>query len=264
MTTKPAIAPIPAAQAIPMALKALHLPTMVRCWQELAAQALRDHWTHERFLAALCDQELAERSCRRLAARLKAAHLLPGKRLDTFDFTCVPTVSRSQAELLLAGDWVAKGGNILAFGGTGSGKTHCANGIGYGLVDAGFSVLYIRTNELVQRLQAARKDLALPQMLTKLDRIDVLILDDIGYARKDPAETSVLFDLIAERYERRSLIVTCDRAFKDWDALFPDKTMTVAAIDRLVHHSTILEFGAESYRLREAERRKVASAARKR
>lgn len=250
-------------QTLPLALKALRLPTMARIWHDLAAEAAQGHWSHDRFLQALCDQELAERSSRRLAARLAASRLPPGKRLDSFDFRSVPSVSRLAVDALVTGDWLRIGGNVLAFGGTGSGKTHCCAGIGYGLIEAGYSVQFWRTSELVQRLQAARKDLTLPQMLTRLDRIDVIILDDIGYARKDPAETSVLFELIAERYERRSLIITCDRPFKDWDSIFPDKIMTVAAIDRLVHHGTILEFGATSYRLLEAEKRKKASAARR-
>jgi len=251
-----------APQTVHLALKALRLPTMARCWQDLAAEAEREAWSHERFLRALCDQELAERTTRRHAARLAASHLPPGKRLDSFDFRRVPSVSRAAVESLTGGDWLRTGGNVLAFGGTGSGKTHCAAGIGYGLIDAGYSVLFMRTNDLVQRLQAARKDLNLPQMLTKLDNMDALILDDIGYSHKDPSETNVLFELIAERYERKSLIITCDRPFAQWDSIFPDKIMTVAAIDRLVHHGTILEFGAESYRLREAESRKARSSSR--
>jgi DNA replication protein DnaC len=243
-------------QTVHLSLKALRLPTMARCWQDLVTEAAREGWDHERFLHALCSQELAERSSRRHEARLAASHLPPGKRLDAFDFRCVPSVSRASVEALVGGDWLRSGGNILAFGGTGSGKTHCMAGIGYGLIDAGYSVFYSRTDALVQRMQAARRDLTLPQMITKLDRMDALILDDIGYSHKDPAETSVLFELIAERYERKSLIITCDRPFAQWDSIFPDKTMTVAAIDRLVHHGTILEFGAESYRLREAASRR--------
>jgi DNA replication protein DnaC len=251
-----------ALETVPLALKALRLPTMARCWQDLASEAAREGWSHERFLGSLCDQELAERTSRRLAARLQASHLPPGKRLDSFNFQRAPSVSRAVVESLTGGDWLRPGGNVLVFGGTGSGKTHCAAGIGYGLIESGYNVLFVRTAELVQRMQLARKELSLPQMLTKLDRMDVIILDDIGYARKDPAESSVLFELIAERYERRSLIITSDRSFKDWDSIFPDKTMTVAAIDRLVHHSTILEFGAESYRLKEAAKRNSTSVSR--
>src|SRR6202040_2555940 len=120
------------------------------------------------------------------------------------------------------------------------------------LIDAGYRVLYMRTSELVQRLQAARQSLQLPQALTKLDRYDLLILDDLSYVRKDQAETSVLFELIAERYERKSLLITANQPFSGWNDVFPDPGMTVAAIDRLVHHSTIFELNVESYRRRSA------------
>lgn len=241
--------------SLPTALAALRLPTIGRRWSDLAAQAEANAWSPVRFLAVLCEHELAERTSRRLTARLKAAHLPPGKRLDSFDVSLVPGLRRSQIETLLAGDWIVAGGNILAFGASGTGKSHCASAIGYGLVEAGYHVFYTRTTDLVQRLQAARRDLALPALMTKLDRYDCIILDDIGYARKDQAETSALFELIAGRYERRSLIITCDRPFAEWDSIFPDKTMTVAAIDRLVHHATILNFGGDSYRMRAAGER---------
>ena len=251
MTT--AASPAPASNpATSQALKALRLPSMVRCWQDLAREATELAWTHERFLGTLCELELAERTNRRLAAHLMAAKLPPGKRLDSFDFSLVPGLSRPRVEALCTGDWVKAHGNCLLFGGSGTGKSHAAAAIGYGLIEAGFSVLYVRTNDLVQRLQAARRDLALPALLAKLDRIDCLILDDLGYVQKDHSESGMLFELIAERYEHRSLIITCDRPFADWESIFADKTMTVAAIDRLVHHATILEFGSESYRKRAA------------
>jgi DNA replication protein DnaC len=115
-------------------------------------------------------------------------------------------------------------------------------------------MLFTRATDMVQRLQAARRDLALPALISKIDRYDVLVLDDLGYARKDQAETAVLFELIAERYERKSQIVTCNQPFGEWDKIFPDPAMTVAAVDRLVHHATILEFNAESYRRRVASK----------
>jgi len=125
-------------------------------------------------------------------------------------------------------------------------------GIGHALIDSGYRVLFMRTSELVQRLQSARQSLQLPQTLAKLDRFDLLILDDISYVRKDQAETSVLFELIAERYERRSVLITANQPFSGWDNVFPDPGMTVAAIDRLVHHSTIFELNVESYRRKKA------------
>jgi len=135
---------------------------------------------------------------------------------------------------------------------SGVGKTHLAAAIGAALVESGRRVLFSRTTDMVQKLQAARRDLILPATLTKLDRYDALILDDLGYVRKDQAETSVLFELIAERYERRSLIVTCNQPFSEWNQIFPDPAMTVAAIDRIVHHATIIECNTESYRRRTA------------
>lgn len=247
--------PITATSNTTNALKALRLPTMVRSWRHLADEAITHAWTHERFLAALCDMELTERSSRRLSIRLASAKLPPGKRLDSFEFSLVPALSRPRVESICNGDWIKSAGNCLLFGGSGSGKTHIAAAIGYGLIASGYSVLFTRTTDLVQRLQAARRDLALPALLNKLDRIDCLILDDLGYVRKDQSETSILFELIAERYEHRSLIITCDRPFADWTTIFTDQTMTIAAIDRLVHHATILEFGSESYRKRAAATR---------
>jgi DNA replication protein DnaC len=141
---------------------------------------------------------------------------------------------------------------------TGTGKTHAAAAIGAGLIDHGYRVLFTRTTDLVQKLQAARRDLALPATLAKLDKFDCLILDDLGYVRKDQAETSVLFELIAERYERRSLVITCNQPFSEWGQIFPDPAVTVAAIDRLVHHATILELNTESYRRRVAGKRAAA------
>lgn len=228
---------------------------MVRCWQDLATEATMHAWTHERFLAALCELELIERGARRLALRLALAKLPPGKRLDSFEFGLVPALSRPRVVALCSGDWIKNAGNCLLFGGSGSGKSHIAAAIGYGLIESGHSVLFTRTTDLVQRLLAARRDLGLPALLHKLDRIDCLILDDLGYVRKDQSETSILFELIAERYEHRSLIITCDRPFADWGAIFTDQIMTVAAIDRLIHHATILEFGSESYRKRAAATR---------
>lgn len=237
------------------ALHALRLPSMSRAWQEIAAEATEHAWSHERFLGALCCLELDERSNRRLAAALQAAKLPPGKRLDSFEFGLVPGLSRQRVEALCAGAWVKAHGNCLLFGGSGTGKSHLAAAIAHGLIEAGHTALFIRTNDLVQRLQAARRDLALPALLAKLDRIDCLVLDDLGYVRKDQSETSILFELIAERYEHRSLIITCDRPFADWSSIFADQIMTVAAIDRLVHHAVILEFGSESYRKRAAAAR---------
>ena len=144
------------------------------------------------------------------------------------------------------------GHNLLAFGPPGVGKTHIAAAIGYELVQRGHRVLMSRTFDLVQRLQGARQNLNLAQEIHKLDKFDLLILDDLSYVQKDQAETSALFELIASRYERKSIMITANRSFSGWDDVFPDKAMSIAAIDRLVHHATIFEMNVESYRRRAA------------
>src|ERR1700687_2282849 len=238
-------------------LHELRLPTIARLWPEFAQRSDKESWQATRFLATLLEHELAERGKRRVERHRAESHLDPSKTLATFDFATVPMLSKAHVMALASGDsWLERGATILIFGPPGVGKSHVGCGIGHALIDAGYRVLYMRTSELVQRLQAARKNLQLPQALTKLDRYDLLILDDLSYVRKDQAETSVLFELIAERYERRSVLITANQPFSGWDQVFPDPGMTVAAIDRLVHHSTIFELHqVESYRGKEAARR---------
>ncbi len=252
MTTAATLSTIDAAR-VPLMLTELRLPTIKRLWSELAEQSNREGWPAERFLGALLGHEMAERETRRLTRARADSQLPPGKSLAEFDFAAVSTVSKAHIMALAEADsWIAQGHNLLAFGPPGVGKTHMVAGIGHALIDRGYKVLFVRTSELVQRLQAARRDLRLPAELAKLDRFDLLILDDLSYARRDQAETSVLFELIAERYERKSIAITANAPFSDWDQVFPDKAMTVAAVDRLVHHATILEMNVDSYRRRAA------------
>ncbi|HZF79849.1 MAG TPA: IS21-like element helper ATPase IstB [Lautropia sp.] len=238
---------------LPIMLADLRLPTIRRLWSEVAEQSNREGWPAERFLGILLEHEMSEREARRLARARADSHLPPDKSLESFDFAAVPAVSKAHVMALAEADaWVGQGHNLLAFGPPGVGKTHVIAGIGHALIDRGYKVLFMRTSEMVQRLQAARRDLRLPAELAKLDRFDLLILDDLSYARRDQAETSVLFELIAERYERKSIAITANAPFSAWDAVFPDKAMTVAAVDRLVHHATILEMNVDSYRRRAA------------
>ena len=144
------------------------------------------------------------------------------------------------------------GANLILIGPPGVGKSHLAAAIGLALVENGYRVLFTRTTDLVQRLQLARRELALEAAINKLDKYHLLILDDLAYVTKDQAETSVLFELISARYELRSTLITANQPFGDWDKLFPDPAMTLAAVDRLVHHSTIFELNVESYRRRSA------------
>jgi DNA replication protein DnaC len=200
--------------------------------------------------------ELAERDQRRIQRHLIEARLPPGKTLDSFDFAAVPMLSRAHVAALATGDgWIDRGGTILLFGPSGSGKSHLSAAFGHALIENGYRVLFTRTTDLVQRLQQARQALSLESAIEKLDKYHLIILEDLCYVHKDQAETSVLFELIAARYERRSLIVTANRPFGEWTSVFPDAAMTLAAVDRLVHHSTIFEMNVESYRRRVAAAR---------
>ena len=236
---------------LPAMLTALRLPSFQRHWADIAARADTQGWPAARFLAALAEYELAERETRRIQRHLNAARLPGGKTLATFDVTALPSVPKARIAALAAGDWLG-GGNLIAIGNAGAGKTHLLCAIGHALVETGYRVLYSRATDLVQTLQAARRDIALESALAKLDKFDLLILDDITDARKDQAKTSALFELIARRYENRSIAIAANQPFSAWDQVFPDKAMTVAAIDRLVHHATILEMNVASYRQRSA------------
>ena len=245
------------AARVELLLSELRLPAIKLMWAALAARADKEGWPAARFLAALAEHEIADRGRRRIERHLASARLPAGKTLDTFDFNAVPMVSKAQVMALAAGDsWLDQGANILLFGPPGGGKSHLAAALGLALVQNGRRVLFIRTTDLVQRLQVARRELGLEAAITKLDKYQLLILDDIAYVTKDQAETSVLFELIATRYERRSLLITANQPFGEWGKIFSDQAMTLAAIDRLVHHATILEMNVESYRRKAALKRK--------
>ena len=244
--------------ALPTMLTALRLPSFQRHWQALAERADTEGWPASRFLAALAELELAERDARRIHRHLQQSQLPGGKTLGTLDFKALPGVTKARIEALAAGDWIETGANLIAIGNSGAGKTHVLCAIGHALVEAGRRVLYTSTTDMVQKLQAARRDLALEAALAKLDKFDLIILDDITYAQKDQAESSVLFELIARRYETRSLAIAANQPFSAWDKIFPDQAVTVAAIDRLVHHATILEMNGDSYRRRAAAERQSA------
>jgi DNA replication protein DnaC len=198
-------------------------------------------------------EDEAEARRQRRVQRLRHASRLPvGKTFDTFDATRLSSTLRHKLEELQAGAFLEEAVNVLAFGLPGVGKSHALAALGHSLIDRGRSVYFVPTYELVQDLLAAKRDLELPRRLRKLDNFELLVLDDIGYVQQSPEEAEVLFTLLAERYERRSLAITSNLVFSDWERIFKNKMATTAAIDRLVHHSVILEFDVTSYRTEKA------------
>jgi DNA replication protein DnaC len=192
--------------------------------------------------------EARERSDRRIERLRRASHLPTGKTFETLESKRLPGPLTQKLQDLAAGKWVEEAANVLAFGLPGVGKTHVGCALGHALIERGHSVLFTPTFRLVQELLAAKRDLRLPAALRRLDLFDVLILDDIGYVQQAPEEVEVLFTLMAERYERRSMVITSNLVFSEWDRIFKNPMTTAAAIDRLVHHSVILEFNVPSYR----------------
>jgi DNA replication protein DnaC len=244
-------------QRLTLMLGELRLPAIKHIWGDFAARADKEGWPAARFLATLAEHEMAERARRRIERHLGEARLPAGKTLDSFAFEAVPMISKAQVMALTAGDgWLEKGANLILFGPPGGGKSHLAAAIGLALVENGWRVLFTRTSDLVQRLQVARRELALESAISRLDKYHLLILDDFAYVSRDQAETSVLFELISARYERRSLLITANQPFGEWNRVFPDPAMTLAAVDRLVHHATIFEMNVESYRRKTAQARR--------
>jgi len=237
--------------------RTLRMPTAMEVVGDLLTTAVRENWQLERFLTELLEQELEGRHQRRIERYQKSSHLPAGKTLANFDQEHLPLRLRRQLTQLCNGEFVDRAENLLVFGLPGRGKTHFAAAVGHQLVQAGYSVLFTPTYRLVDDLLRAKRDLLLEQELRHLDCFDVLILDDIGYVQQSRDEMEVLFTLLAERYERRSVIITSNLVFSQWDQIFKDPMTTAAAIDRVVHHSTIVEFGKEiaSHRAKEAAQR---------
>jgi DNA replication protein DnaC len=252
---------MPRLETIRQHLQILRMPTAVQVVDDLLTTAQREDWALETFLGELLEQEMEGRRQRRIQRLQKAAHLPAEKTLDSFDQERLPLRLRRLLPQLCTGDFVDRSENLLVFGLPGRGKTHFAAAVGHELVNLGRSVLFTPTYRLVDSLLRAKRDLLLEHELRRLDRFEVLILDDIGYVQQSRDEMEVLFTLLAERYERRSVVITSNLVFSQWDQIFKNPMTTAAAIDRVVHHSIIVEFGKEmsSHRADEAAQRLQAA-----
>jgi len=243
--------------ALPVLLKELKLASFAKHWESLAQKAIDEQWLPQTYLAELCDQEAGSRYQKKLQRYLREAQLPPAKQLNQFDFSASSGINKSQiVALSQQRQWVNQAENTLFFGASGVGKTHLACGIGYALIEQGVRVKFTSATGIVQILQRSKEELTLADVLTRMDKYAVLIVDDIGYVKKSSDETQVLFELIAHRYETGSLIITSNQPFSAWDKIFDDNMMTVAAIDRLVHHATIIEIKGESFRKKASMKRK--------
>jgi DNA replication protein DnaC len=237
-------------------LKQLHMPTMRGCYQQIADCARNESFSYEQYLLELLKIECEARRQNRIARNLRASKLPTSKTFANFDKKRLPAKVAAHLNVLTDGSFLKRCENVLAFGNPGSGKTHLLCAIGHQLIEQGRRVLFIGCSQLVQELLRAKKDLELSRFLKKLSRYDALIIDDIGYVQQDRSEMEVLFTLLADRYERGSVMITSNLPFSKWEQIFKDPMVTAAAIDRLVHHSVILELNIESYRMEAAKKNK--------
>ena len=234
-------------------LKELHLPTMRESYPEAARQAVQETLSYERFLLELVTREIEVRGQHRMERRLRESKLPLEKSLEAFEVSRLPAKVKQQFAALLEGSFLDRRENVLAFGNPGSGKTHLLCALCQELIRQDRRVLYATCSLLVQELLLAKRDLKLASLLKRLGRYEALLIDDLGYVQQSREEMEVLFTLLADRYERGSVLITSNLPFSQWESIFKDPMTTAAAIDRLVHHSVILELNLPSYRVEAAK-----------
>jgi DNA replication protein DnaC len=243
-------------ERLTVCLKELHLPAFRSGYEELARQALQETMSYEQYLLGLADRECQERRQRRIERLLRESRLPLEKNWSALKLNRLPAKVVQQMRSLLEGSFVDRRENVLVFGVPGSGKTHLLCALGQELVRSGRRVQFWATGLLVQELLVAKRDLKLSRVLRRLSGYEVLILDDLGYVQQSREEMEVLFTLLAERYERGSVLLTSNLPFSGWEAIFKDAMTTAAAIDRLVHHCVIVELNIPSYRAEQAKKEK--------
>ena len=238
-------------------LDELRLATARKRYSDIAQKARKDTWGYEEYLLDVVQEESENRRARRIERLLGQSGLPLEKNLDTFELKRLPNKIRQQLNVILEGKFLDHNENILIFGNPGSGKTHLICAIGQELIRKDKRVYFTTCALLLQELLASKRDLKLPRLFKKLSRYHAIIIDDIGYVHQAKEEMEVLFTLLAERYERGSVMITSNLPFSKWEKIFNDPMMTAAAIDRIIHHSVILELNMPSYRMTTAKNRKI-------
>lgn len=237
------------AASLPILIRSMRLPTVAREYERALQRAEAENWGYQRFLAHLFEAEANDRIERKIERQLKESNLPKDKTLESLDQKRLPENIRRQIPTLLEADFVRRGDNLLCFGLAGRGKTHLAAALGREWIRRHqLQVLFVAAFKLVNQLLAAKRDLKLPQVINRLQRFDAIVIDDIGYVQHSRDEMEVLFQFLAERYENKSVVITSNLVFSQWDQIFKDPMTTMAAVDRLVHHATILEFTGDSQR----------------
>ena len=235
-------------------LKQLHLPAFGENYAPQAALAANEGWPYDRYLLGLCELEVAEREQRRNQRLLSDSKLPREKTIETFDRTRLKKTVERQFAVLVEGDFLDRRENVLVFGNPGGGKTHLLCALGHELIRRGRPLYFVPCALLVQRLLLAKAELWLEKELKRLDKFEAVVIDDLGYVQQSREEMEVLFTLLAHRYEHRSVLLTSNLVFSKWEKIFKDPMTTAAAIDRLVHHSIILELNLPSYRMEAAKK----------
>lgn len=237
------------AASLPILLRAMRLPTIAREHQKATARAEAENWGYQRFLGYLFEAEANDRLQRKIERYLNDSNLPKSKTLESLDQKRLPEKIRRQIPTLLDADFVRRGDNLLCFGLAGRGKTHLAAALAREWIKRHqLQVLFVPAFKLVNQLLAAKRDMKLPQVINRLHRFDAVVIDDIGYVQHTREEMEVLFHFLAERYENKSVVITSNLVFSQWDQIFKDPMTTMATVDRLVHHATILEFTGDTQR----------------
>lgn len=244
-------------------LKQLKLPTMLGEWEKLAREAAAQNEPYEGYLLRLTEAEVTTRAANALAARIRAACFPVVKDFDTFDFTAVPSVPKQKVLELARGAWIEEHSNCCLIGNAGTGKTHLAVALGLAACRLGQRVKFVTAASLVTQLEEAQQQHRLDRVLGQLDRLDLLVIDELGYLSFSRGGAELLFQVFADRYERRSVLVTSNLAFAEWGTVFQGDRMTAALLDRLTHRCEIFEMNGESYRFRQSMKAKADKDAKK-